>query len=85
MFPLLEQVAKGLNVVDVEIHHGSEVYPIGRCVFKGHTERLGFVLQEMNREANTIASKANDADIAKLAVGLKEEIERLREQVENVE
>ncbi len=48
-------------------------------------KRLGFVLQEMNREANTIASKANDTDIGHAAVGLKEEIERLREQVENVE
>ncbi len=48
-------------------------------------KRLGFVLQEMNREANTIASKANDTEIAHAAVGLKEEIERLREQVENVE
>lgn len=48
-------------------------------------KRLGFVLQEFNREANTIASKANDAEIARWAVGLKEEIERLREQVENVE
>ncbi len=52
---------------------------------QGVGKRLGFVLQEMNREANTIASKANDSDIARLAVGLKEEIERLREQVENVE
>ena len=52
---------------------------------QGVGKRLGFVLQEMNREANTIASKANDSEIASLAVGLKEEIERLREQVENVE
>jgi uncharacterized protein (TIGR00255 family) len=48
-------------------------------------KRLGFLVQEMNREANTIASKANDADIAQAAMGLKEEIERMREQVENVE
>ena len=48
-------------------------------------KRLGFVLQEMNREANTIGSKANDAEIARHAVGLKEEIERMREQIENVE
>jgi len=48
-------------------------------------KRLGFLVQEMNREANTIASKANDADIAQAAMGLKEEIERIREQVENVE
>jgi uncharacterized protein (TIGR00255 family) len=54
---------------------GSE--PVGK--------RLGFLVQEMNREANTIASKANDADIAQAAMGLKEEIERIREQVENVE
>jgi uncharacterized protein (TIGR00255 family) len=48
-------------------------------------KRLGFLVQEMNREANTIASKANDAGIAHAAMGLKEEIERIREQVENVE
>lgn len=54
---------------------GSE--PVGK--------RLGFLVQEMHREANTIGSKANDAVIAQAAVGLKEEIERVREQVENVE
>ncbi len=48
-------------------------------------KRLGFVIQEMNREANTIGSKANDAEISQAAVSLKEEIERLREQLENVE
>ncbi len=48
-------------------------------------KRLSFLVQEMNREANTIGSKANDAAIAHRVVGVKEEIERLREQVENVE
>jgi uncharacterized protein (TIGR00255 family) len=48
-------------------------------------KRLGFLAQEMQREANTIASKANDAQMARSAVTLKEEIERVREQVENVE
>ena len=48
-------------------------------------KRLGFLIQEMNREANTIGSKANDAQIAQTAVALKEEVERLREQLENVE
>jgi len=48
-------------------------------------KRLGFLAQEMQREANTIASKANDALMARSAVALKEEIERIREQVENVE
>ena len=48
-------------------------------------KRLGFLSQEMQREANTIASKANDSAMARSAVALKEEIERIREQVENVE
>ena len=48
-------------------------------------KRLSFLVQEMHREANTIGSKANDARIAHAAVAIKEEIERLREQVENVE
>jgi uncharacterized protein (TIGR00255 family) len=48
-------------------------------------KRLGFWVQEMHREANTIGSKANDAEIARLAVEIKTAIEKLREQVENIE
>lgn len=48
-------------------------------------KRLGFLVQEMHREANTIASKANDLEIGHASVAIREEIERLREQVENVE
>lgn len=48
-------------------------------------KRLSFLVQEMHREANTIGSKANDAVIAHRVIAIKEEIERLREQVENVE
>lgn len=51
----------------------------------GVGKRLSFIAQELLREANTIGSKANDSEIAHGVVGLKEEIERLREQVENVE
>jgi uncharacterized protein (TIGR00255 family) len=47
--------------------------------------RLSFLLQEMGREANTIGSKANDAGIAAAVVTMKTELERLREQVENLE
>jgi uncharacterized protein (TIGR00255 family) len=47
--------------------------------------KLNFLLQEMNREANTIGSKANDVEIAHAVVVIKEELERLREQVQNVE
>ena len=48
-------------------------------------KRLGFLVQEMHREANTIGSKANDSEISHESVTLKEEVERIREQVENVE
>ena len=48
-------------------------------------KKMDFLIQEMNREANTIGSKASDAQIAQLVVDLKSEIEKLREQVQNVE
>lgn len=48
-------------------------------------KRFSFLVQEMHREANTIGSKANDAPIAHDVVAIKDEIERLREQVENIE
>jgi len=47
--------------------------------------KLNFLLQEMNREATTIGSKANDAKVAMHTVRIKEELERIREQVQNVE
>lgn len=48
-------------------------------------KKMDFLIQEMNRETNTIGSKAQDAEIAKMVVDLKSEIEKLREQVQNVE
>jgi len=51
--------------------------PVGR--------KLNFLLQEMTREANTIGAKANNADIAHLVVEIKEEVEKIREQVQNIE
>jgi uncharacterized protein (TIGR00255 family) len=48
-------------------------------------KRMGFLLQEMNREANTIGSKANDTEISHQSVKLKENIERIREQIQNIE
>jgi len=54
-----------------------EEIPVGK--------RLTFLLQEMNREANTIGSKALSAPISQLVIFLKEEIEKIREQVQNIE
>ncbi|HMJ19630.1 MAG TPA: YicC/YloC family endoribonuclease [Gemmatimonadaceae bacterium] len=48
-------------------------------------KRLGFILQEMLRETNTVGSKANDAPILDDVIAVKEELERIREQVENLE
>ena len=46
-------------------------------------KKMDFLIQEMNREANTIGSKCSDADIAQCVVDLKSEIEKLREQIQN--
>ena len=51
--------------------------PVGR--------KLDFLIQEFNREANTIGSKCQNADIAKVVVDLKSEIEKIREQIQNIE
>ena len=51
--------------------------PVGR--------KLDFIVQEMNREANTIGSKAQDIDIARTVVDIKSEIEKIREQIQNIE
>ncbi len=51
----------------------------------GIGRRLDFIAQEMNREANTILSKANDMEITDYAIHLKTEIEKIREQIQNIE
>lgn len=51
--------------------------PVGR--------KMDFIVQEMNREANTIGSKAQDVEIAKRVVDIKSEIEKIREQIQNIE
>lgn len=55
----------------------AEQKPIGR--------KMDFLVQEMNREANTIGSKANDIELAKIVVEIKSEIEKIREQIQNIE
>jgi uncharacterized protein (TIGR00255 family) len=48
-------------------------------------KRLGFIVQEMGREINTIGSKCNDIKISSLVIDIKEEIEKIREQIANIE
>lgn len=52
---------------------------------EGIGRKLDFIAQEMNREANTILSKANDLEVSNYAIGLKTEIEKIREQIQNIE
>ena len=51
----------------------------------GIGRKLDFIAQEMNREANTILSKANDLEVSNIAIDLKTEIEKIREQIQNIE
>jgi uncharacterized protein (TIGR00255 family) len=62
-------------------HFEAEVEASGEAVGR----KLTFLLQELGREANTIASKANDAEMQRLAIDMKSELEKMREQAENVE
>jgi uncharacterized protein (TIGR00255 family) len=52
---------------------------------KSNGKKLDFLVQEMNREANTIGSKANDNDITGAVIEIKSEVEKIREQVQNIE
>ena len=63
-----------LNQLDCML---SDNNPVGR--------KLDFLVQEMNREANTIGSKANDSILANYVIALKAEIEKIREQIQNIE
>jgi len=65
----------------------SHVAQFGELISKGGEvgKKLDFILQEMNREANTILSKSNNIQIGDAAIVIKTEVEKLREQVQNVE
>ena len=52
---------------------------------EGVGRKMDFMAQEMNREANTILSKSNDLEVSNIAIDLKTEIEKIREQIQNIE
>jgi uncharacterized protein (TIGR00255 family) len=78
-----DKIAVDEETVRLKSHliHMEEMFavnePIGR--------KLDFLMQEMNREANTIGSKAIDVNIAKIVVNIKSELEKIREQIQNLE
>jgi uncharacterized protein (TIGR00255 family) len=87
---ILTEVALFADKVDISeeltrIH--SHIYQFGESLQANGPigRKLDFIVQELNREVNTIGSKANDSQIAKNVVELKSIIEKLREQVQNIE
>ena len=54
-----------------------KIEPVGR--------KMDFIIQEINREINTIGSKVNDSKISSLVISIKSELEKIREQVRNIE
>ena len=80
-------LADRLDFTEEIIRLKSHMSQIGACLDKGGAvaKKLTYLLQEVHREATTIASKASDAEVVEYMVSLKEESERLREQVQNLE
>ena len=72
-----EMVRLASHLAQFETAIEKEAGPVGR--------KLDFIVQEMNREINTVASKATSADIAAVVVAIKSEIEKIREQIQNIE
>ena len=76
-------VPQALGVLHETVRQGNAALDAGDADPVG--KRLGFLLHEMLRETNTTGSKANDAEMLRDVLVVKEELERIREQVENVE
>ncbi len=74
---ITEEITRFRSHLDEFEHLLESNTPVGR--------KLDFIIQELNREANTMGSKCNDFEISKSVIELKSEIEKLREQVQNIE
>lgn len=80
--------ADKINVTEETVRLHSHIAQFTSIVEKGSDsegKKLDFIVQEMNREANTIGSKANDLEITDKVLIMKSEIEKIREQVQNIE
>ena len=79
--------AEKIAVAEETVRLGSHVHQFREILRSGEPvgRKLDFLVQEFNREANTIGSKAQDLEIARVVVDLKSEIEKIREQIQNIE
>ena len=76
------------NITEELIRLNSHLVQLKNIITKSSQpegKKLDFLVQEMNREANTIGSKANDIEITNVMIEIKAEIEKIREQVQNIE
>ena len=78
-----DKIAIDEELVRLRSHFGAFYDIIGAKEPSGR--KLDFLMQELNRETNTIGSKANNASIARIVVNMKGELEKIREQVQNIE
>ena len=79
--------ADKVNVNEETVRLRSHVDQFTQMLDEGGSvgRKIDFLIQEMNREINTIGSKSNDLDVARIVIDVKAEIEKLREQIQNVE
>jgi uncharacterized protein (TIGR00255 family) len=74
-------IAEELARIDSHLKQFREILSSGGIIGR----KLDFILQELNREVNTIASKAADYGISGITVDMKTEIEKMREQIQNIQ
>lgn len=79
-------LADRLDISEELVRMDSHIRYFTECLNSGDSQgkKLNFILQEMHREVNTIGSKANNSDISRLVVEMKEVIENIREQIQNI-
>lgn len=79
--------ADKVNVNEETVRLRSHVEQFAKMLEEGGSvgRKIDFLIQEMNREINTIGSKSQDLDVARIVIDVKAEIEKLREQIQNVE
>ena len=83
----IAHIADRLDITEELVRFRTHVQAVRTALKGGEAvgKQLGFLLQELGRETNTIGSKANDAPIAEAVIAMKGELERMREQIENLE
>ncbi|MGE5581923.1 MAG: YicC/YloC family endoribonuclease [Bacillota bacterium] len=74
-------ITEELVRIESHLRQFSEILDAGEAIGR----RLDFLIQELNREINTVGSKANDLKIAQIVINFKAELEKIREQIQNIE